>query len=36
MNKVIYVDRDILRFDDKSELYSDHEKECCEKGGDDA
>lgn len=30
MNKVIYVDKDVLRFDDKSELYSDHDQDCCE------
>jgi len=30
MAKVIYVDEDILRFDDGSELYSDHDQDCCE------
>lgn len=30
MVKVIYVDDDLLRFDDKSELYSDHSQDCCE------
>lgn len=30
MNKVIYVDNDVLRFDDKSELYSSHDQDCCE------
>lgn len=30
MNKVIYVNDDILRFDDKSELYSEHYQDCCE------
>lgn len=30
MNKVIYVDKDVVRFDDQSELYSDHDQDCCE------
>lgn len=30
MNKVIYVDKDVVRFDDKSELSSDHDQDCCE------
>lgn len=30
MVKVIYVDKDVLRFDDKSELSSDHDQDCCE------
>lgn len=30
MVKVIYVDTGLLRFDDKSELYSEHESDCCE------
>lgn len=30
MNKVVYVDSGVLRFDDKSELYSEHESDCCE------
>lgn len=30
MNKVIYVNNDVVRFDDKSELYSDHDQDCCE------
>lgn len=30
MSKVIYVDADVLRFDDRSELSSHHEHECCE------
>lgn len=30
MNKVIYVDSDVLRFDDRSELYSEHDQDCCE------
>ena len=28
--KVIYVDEDLLRFDDGSELYSEHTTDCCE------
>lgn len=30
MAKVIYVDQNVLRFDDKSELSSDHYQDCCE------
>lgn len=30
MSKVIYVDKDVLRFDDRSELFSDHDGDCCE------
>jgi hypothetical protein len=30
MAKVIKVDEDVLKFDDDSTLYSDHEQECCE------
>lgn len=30
MSKVIYVDKDVLRFDDKSELSSEHYQDCCE------
>lgn len=30
MVKVIYVDADVLRFDDGSELSSSHESDCCE------
>lgn len=30
MTKVIYVDKDVVRFDDRSELYSDHDQDCCE------
>lgn len=30
MNKVIYVAEDVLRFDDQSELYSEHDQDCCE------
>lgn len=30
MVKVIYVDKDVIRFDDKSELSSDHDQDCCE------
>jgi hypothetical protein len=28
--KVIYVDSDMIRFEDKSELYSGHDQDCCE------
>lgn len=28
--KVIYIDEDLLRFSDKSELYSEHDTDCCE------
>lgn len=31
MSKVIYVDEDCLRFDDKSELTSYHYQDCCER-----
>ena len=30
MVKVVYVDDDVLRFDDGSELSSSHESDCCE------
>ena len=30
MNKVIYVDSNVVRFDDKSELSSDHNQDCWE------
>ena len=30
MSKVVYVDADVLRFDDGSELSSSHESDCCE------
>lgn len=30
MTRVVYVDKDILRFDDGSELSSDHDQDCCE------
>lgn len=30
MVKVVYVDKDVLRFDDGSELSSDHYQDCCE------
>ena len=30
MVKVIYVDKDVVRFDDQSELSSDHDQDCCE------
>lgn len=30
MVKVIYVDKDVMRFDDTSELSSDHDQDCCE------
>jgi len=30
MAKVIYIDEDLVEFDDKSKLSSDHEQDCCE------
>ncbi len=30
MARVTYVDKDVLRFDDGSELSSDHDQDCCE------
>lgn len=30
MAKVVYVDEGVLRFDDGSKLYSEHESDCCE------
>lgn len=30
MNKVVYVDEDLVKFDDGSTLYSDHDQDCCE------
>lgn len=28
--KVVYVDKDLIRFEDRTELYSDHDQDCCE------
>lgn len=30
MQKAIYVDRDEIKFDDGSSIFSDHEQDCCE------
>lgn len=30
-NKVIFVDKDEVRFDDGSAIYSDHDQDCCER-----
>jgi len=30
MAKVVYIDRDVIRFNDRSELSSDHNQDCCE------